>query len=120
MKGMKLFGRILGAVFVNAAGLWLASYLITQFDLIKTPESILTVALVLTVLNFLVRPILKFLLAPLILLTLGLGLIAINAFILFLLDILSKDLSIQGIPALLGATLIVSGVNIIFHFLTRS
>jgi putative membrane protein len=59
------------------------------------------------------------LLGPIIIITLGLGAILVNAVILKVLDFLSPALSIQGLLALLYATIIVSVINLVFHFMTR-
>ena len=47
------------------------------------------------------------------------GLIVVNAFILYLLDILSQNLTIDGIPALIYASVIIGLVNFVFHFATK-
>lgn len=116
---MRLTFHIVSAVIMNALALWITSLTLPNFYLNPKPVEILGVALIFTALNFLVRPILKFMLMPFIILTLGLGLLAVNAFMLYLLDLLSKDLSIQGVLTLVYATLIVGAVNFIFHLFTR-
>lgn len=116
---MKLAAHIVGAVIINAIALWVASLLLPNFHLTPVTVDVLGVAAILTLLNFLVRPILKFILMPFIIVTLGVGLLAINAFMLYLLDFFAKDLSIQGIPTLIYATLIIGVVNFVFHLFTR-
>ena len=61
-------------------------------------------------------------LGPVIILTLGLGVIIVNAIILFILpiiadhiDFLHGSITIQTIPALFFATLVVSIINFIIH-----
>jgi putative membrane protein len=115
---MKLASHIIGAVVVNALALWITSLFLPNFYLTPKLVDILGVALIFTALNYLVRPILKFMLLPFIVLTLGLGLLVINGFMLFLLDLLSKDITIQGVPTLIYATLIVGVVNFVFHLFT--
>ena len=115
---MKLFFHIAAAILINAAALWLAGFLLSSFQITPNLTDLLGVALIFTALNFLVRPILKFMLMPFIIITLGLGLIAINAFMLFVLDKLSPDISIQGILTLVYATLIIGAVNFVFHIFT--
>lgn len=73
----------------------------------------------LTVLNFILKPILKLVLGPIIVLTLGLGLIIVNGLVLWTLDFLSPELTIQSIPALLWATLTIGAINFIFHVAQR-
>lgn len=117
---MKLLSKIIVAILLNAVSLWLLSSFIPGISLTQSPIIILEVALILTALNFFLRPILKLILAPLIFLTLGLGLLILNGFMLYLLDIFAQDLSIQGIPALFYATLITSAINFVFHISTKS
>jgi putative membrane protein len=68
------------------------------------------------------KPVLTLVLGPVIILTLGLGIIIVNAIILWLLPIIANNIDflhgsiiIQNIPALLFATLVVSVVNFIIH-----
>lgn len=117
---MKLIGKIILAVLLNAVGLWIASNFIKGVSFTDDLLVAMEVALILTALNFFLRPILKLILTPIIILTLGFGLIAINAFMVYILDILAKDISIQGIAALLYTTLILSALNFVFHLSTKS
>jgi putative membrane protein len=118
---MGLLLRIVFAVLVNALALFVADRYVAGFMLTADGwKTFAVVALILTALNFILKPILKLLLGPLIVLTLGLGAIVVNAVILKLLDFLSPALTIQGLLSLLYATIIVSLVNLAFHFLTRS
>jgi putative membrane protein len=82
---------------------------------------LLAVALIFGLLNALVRPILKFLTCPLIILTLGLFLLVINAAMLSLTASFAKALGINfrvaGFwPALLGA-IVISALSAIFNLL---
>lgn len=106
----------------NAFALWLANTYIPGFVLSTNWLKLALVALVLTVLNFILKPILSLILGPIIVLTLGLGVIIVNAIVLWLLpvaanhiDFLKGSISIQTIPALILATLIVSAVNFVIH-----
>ena len=117
---MGLLIRIILAVLVNGLALFAADYFVDGFVLAANDlKTFAIIALILTALNFILKPILKLLLGPLIILTLGLGAILVNAVILKVLDFLSSALSIQGLMALLYATLIVTAINIVFHFVTR-
>ena len=107
------------AIVLNTIVLLLARFLIPGFTLTGTWIQILTIALVLTFLNFLVKPILRFFLAPLIILTLGIGLILINMLIFYLLDIYFANLSIQGIPAYFYAAVLAGVFNLAFHFIIK-
>jgi len=111
----------------NAFALWLANRYIPGFVLSAPVLGLVLLALTLTILNFLLKPIVTLLLGPLIIITLGLGLIIVNAIILWLAAYLSKlpaldfihgSITIQTIPALLFATILVSVINFIIHLAT--
>ncbi len=102
--------RILG----NAVALYVAFYLVTGFVVSGSWEQYLIAGLVLALLNMIVRPILKLISFPLILLTLGLFTFVINMLILWLLDYLVTFVTIESFVALFWGTIIVSIVNLIF------
>ena len=116
---MKLAAHLIVAIIANAIGLLAAAYFVSEFNLIVNYQSLFVLAAIFTLLNFVLKPILKLFLGPIIILTLGLGLILINALILYLLDILSKNLTIETVPALIYSSLIVGAVNFIFHLATK-
>lgn len=79
----------------------------------------LLVALVLGILNLIVRPILVILTLPITLLTFGLFLVVVNAGIFWLASSLVDGFTINGfLPALTGS-LIVSSVSWLIHKLTK-
>jgi len=111
----------------NALALWLADRWVPGFVLTSPLVGLILLGLTLTILNFLLKPILTLVLGPIIVLTLGLGLILVNAIILWLAAYLSKlpqldfihgSITIQTIPALILATLVVSAVNFVIHLAT--
>lgn len=116
---MKLLTHIIVAIIANVIGLVAAAYFVTGFDLNADLPTLLFLAAILTALNFFLKPILKLFLGPIIVLTLGLGLIAVNAFILYILDILSQNLTIETIPALIYGSIIVGLANFVFHYSTK-
>ena len=107
------------ALVGNAVALLFAARWIPGVTLSGTPYEILLVAFVLTALNYTVKPILKLLFGPIVLLTFGLALVFINALILTFLDFVAPSLMIEGISALLFATLFVSFVNVALHPLLK-
>ncbi|OGZ52782.1 MAG: hypothetical protein A3B25_02910 [Candidatus Ryanbacteria bacterium RIFCSPLOWO2_01_FULL_48_26] len=112
---MKWIAVIAISILVNTIGLLAAANFIPGFTLSGDLATTIVVALVLTLLNMTLKPILRLFLGPIIILTLGLGLIFVNALILFILDILSKNLMIEGIPALLWGAVIIGALNFIAH-----
>ena len=70
---------------------------------------------VLGIANSIVKPILTLLALPLIILTLGLVLFAINVAMLALAEWIAPDFSINGFWTYIGATIIVWLVNYVLH-----
>jgi putative membrane protein len=108
----------------NAFALWLANRWVPGFVLTAPILGLILLGLTLTILNFLLKPVLTLALGPIIILTLGLGLIVVNAIILWFasylsnlpqLDFIHGSISIQTIPALILATLVISVVNFVIH-----
>lgn len=95
----------------NAVALYVAARVVTGIDFTGDWTSLAVIALIFGVVNALLGPILKLLSCPLILLTLGVFTIVINAALLLLTSYLSESLNlgfrVSGFgPAFLGALLI--------------
>lgn len=95
---------------ISALGLWIASHLLSglSFD---SPTKLLIAALVLGVVNALVRPIAFILTLPLTILTLGLFLLVLNAGMVALVAWLVPGFQVDGFWTALLAALIVSLVS---------
>ena len=94
-------------LLINAAALWAAGELIGGIDLEGDFWTILLVALIFGVVNTFIKPILKVLSFPAIILTLGLFTLVLNAAMLALTAQVSDALSIESFwSALLGAIVI--------------
>lgn len=117
-----MIARIIIAVVVNALGLLAAATFIPGVQLTATLQELLILAIIFTALYFVLRPIVKLILGPFLVLTLGLGLIVVNAVMLYLLDfvagkfMMSQNLSINGIMPLLETSLLLSVLNFILHY----
>jgi putative membrane protein len=93
---------------VGAFGLWLASRIVPGIY-IRDGETLLLAALLLGIVNAIVRPVVIFLTLPLTLVTLGLFLLVINAAMFGLVSLFLSGFEVHGfVPALLGA--IVTGL----------
>lgn len=94
-------------VAIVALGLWLATYLLPglHFD---SPGYLLAAALLLGIVNAIVRPIAVVLTLPLTLLSLGLFLLVVNAAMLGLVALLLAGFQISGFWTAVGGALIVS------------
>src|SRR5258708_5381869 len=76
----------------NAFALWLANRWVPGFTLTAPILGLILLGLTLTILNFILKPILTLVLGPIIIITLGLGLIIVNAIILWFASYLSQNL----------------------------
>jgi putative membrane protein len=93
-------------VIVNGACILLAASIVPGFH-VRSVTSALIAGLVLGLINAVVRPVLVFLTFPLTLLTLGLFLLVLNAFCLWLTSVFVPGLELAGFwSAFLGALLI--------------
>lgn len=72
-------------------------------------------AFVLSVLNSLLKPVLKFLSFPLLLMTVGLFSLVINALILWITDMLVQGLTLPSFSSLIIATVVFSLLNMLVH-----
>lgn len=110
-------------LLINAGALWAATTLVAGISFTGDPVRFLAVALVFGLLNALVRPILRLLSLPLLILTLGLFTFVLNAVILMITGALSERLGlgfhVAGfIPAFIGA-LIVSVVSFVLSIFVK-
>lgn len=117
---MGFIGKLISHILSNGLALYAAAYFISGFKLEGDIIAILTVAVVLTLINAFVRPILKLIFIPFMMITLGLFSIIVNAIVLVILDKLSTQLTIEGYLPLLWGTLIIGFVNFIFHLGTKA
>jgi putative membrane protein len=108
-------GIIVG-LLANIAGLYLAHMWVAGFAVGGGWQGYAVAGIVLGILNLIVRPILKLISTPLIIVSLGLFLIVINAIILWLAAQLTPYIIIENLVALLWATVVVAAVNFIAHW----
>ncbi|MBI3685209.1 phage holin family protein [Candidatus Azambacteria bacterium] len=111
--------RLILLIAANILALFLASYYIEGVTLEGGLRGIVTVGLVFSAVNFLLKPVLKLVFGPLILLTFGLFIVIINMGVLWITDIFLSQLDIAGMGALFLATLLVSAVNFAVHILVK-
>ncbi len=107
--------RFLVRILANALAIYLAAYFVLNFNFpIRLPQDwklLILAGFILAVLNTIIKPILKLISAPLIILTLGLFTIIINMATLWLLTQFVPEITIQGIWAYFWATIIISLIN---------
>jgi putative membrane protein len=97
----------------NALALWLADRIVGRVDLSHSWLTVIVAAFVLTVLNYYVKPVLKVLAFPLVILTLGIALFFISMLMLWITSALVSGFRIDGFWPLVKATIIVWIVNVI-------
>ena len=117
---MRFLSRIIFYFLVNLIALIGAAQFVSGFSMNSNIESLLILTGVFTVINFLIKPVLKLIFSPFIFLSLGLFSLVINAIILKLLDIWSVNVTISGIQALIYSTLLITAVNLLLTFVAKS
>ena len=98
---------------INAIALYLAVLLVPGIALMSDLVSVLWLALIFGLINALLRPVLKFLTCPLIILTLGLFTLVINTFVLYIVAWLVPAMQITGFWQALLAAIILSIISTI-------
>lgn len=100
--------RILG----NSLALYAAYLFVPGFAVIGGWNEFLTAGIILGLLNVIVKPVLKMITMPLIILTLGLFLLVINGLLLWTVDYILDFVSIKDTITLFYAVIVVTIVNL--------
>lgn len=103
--------RFIVQILSNSLAIFLADYILPGIIFNDSILTLLIAGLILGLINFFIRPVLKLISAPLIVLTLGFFTIIINMGLLWLLDYLTPELVIAGFWAYFWGTIIISAVN---------
>lgn len=119
-------GKFISQIIAGIAGLWLAILFVPGIGLRVLPDSsffgfpltknwqvIVLLGIILGLLNFFIKPILKTITLPLRILTIGLFGIIINIVIIWAVDLLFKEITIPWFLPLLWTTLIVWALSIL-------
>jgi len=110
-------------LLVNAAALWVATRLVPGVSFDGGALPFLGVALVFGVVNAFIRPVLKLLTFPLILITLGLFALVVNGLMLWLTSSLSASLGlgfhVSGFWAAFWGAIVVSLTSLVLSLLIR-
>lgn len=110
---MKWLGRIAVHIITNTVALLAAVNFIQGVKFEGDFQKLLIAAAIFTALNMFLKPIVKTFLGPFIILTFGLFIIVINALMLYLLDLWSPELTIEGYIPLLLSTLLIGALNVL-------
>ena len=108
---MHWLGRIVVHIITNAVALLAAENFIPGISFVGNFQKLLIAAAIFTALNMFLKPIVKTFLGPFIVLPFGLFIIVVNALMLYLLDLWSPELTIEGYIPLLLATLLIGVLN---------
>jgi len=84
----------------NGVGLYVVARFVPNVTIPLVLEGFVLVVFSLTFINFVIRPFVKLVMSPIIILTLGAGSFLINALMLYFLDILLPAVTIEGISTL--------------------
>jgi putative membrane protein len=109
----KQFIKFLIRWFANSAGLWLAAQIFNVVHYHDRLSVIIIAGFILSVLNALIKPILVIFTLPAIVLTLGIFMIIINGFIVFLASFLYGRLQISSFWAAVLVGMVIGLVNYI-------
>ena len=103
--------RLLLKILLIAGSVWVAAAFVPGVAVSGGAGSYLWIAVVFAAVNLLVKPVLKLLSFPLVVLTLGLFLVVINAAMLGLTAALTGSLSVAGLEPAIVAALVISAVT---------
>jgi putative membrane protein len=105
--------KLLVKFLATAGALWLAAWIVDGIELSDEIGTILWVALVFGIVNMFLKPIMKLLTLPLLLISLGLFAVVINTALLALTGWLTSGLHIDGFWSALLGSLIISAAGFI-------
>lgn len=106
-------------LLVTALAVWIAAYILPGVHLEDDAKTIIIVALVLALLNTIVKPVLIILTIPVTIITLGLFLLVINALMVVWTSKLVGGFKVDGWLTALLFSLIVSFVSSVLHSIAR-
>ena len=103
--------RFLARWAANAVALFVAAWLLTDITYGDSWWTLIVAAAVFTLVNMWLRPVVRLLSLPLIILTLGLFLFVVNVLMLYVTDWIVPDFEIETLGAGILGAIIVSLVN---------
>jgi len=103
---------------ITTVSVWLAANIVP--GIIYTPPGLFLAALVLGLLNAFVRPVMVVLSLPLLIFTLGLFMLVINALLLWSVGSVLKNFHVNGFAPAFWGSLIISLTSLLLNYLTKS
>jgi putative membrane protein len=107
--------RLLYAWIFNVAAIWVASAFIDGVDYSEDYWILIVAGLVFGLVNFFLKPVLKLLALPLIIITLGIALFFINLFMLYITSWIVPGFALETFRAAVWATIVIWAVNWVLH-----
>ena len=105
--------RFLALILSSILTLFIASYYIDGVNLTGGYVELIVAGIVIAVINFLLKPGLKMIFGPFIILSLGLFIILINMGLLWIADLILPQIEFSGFSSLLLTTLLLGITNFI-------
>lgn len=115
-----IFFKILVRWLANSLGLWIASRLLAGMVIGEQLKTVLWVGLLLSIVNFFLKPVIILLSLPAIVLTLGVFLIVVNGFMVWVVDKLSTKLTFEGFGIAILAGLVIGLINYLVNVILDS
>jgi putative membrane protein len=112
---MEIFLRYVG----NLAALWVASEIFDEMTYGDSFWVLALAALVFTIVNWVVKPVLAILSIPLIIVTFGIAYFFVNVLMLVLTSVLVGDFAVGGFWTYVGATIVIWLVNVLIGAFVR-
>jgi putative membrane protein len=103
----------------NLAALWVASEIFDEMTYGDSFAVLAIAALVFTIVNWIVKPVLAILSIPIIILTFGIAYFAVNMLMLVLTDWVVGDFEAGSFWTVVGATIVVWLVNVVIGAFVR-
>lgn len=105
---------------VNFLGLWAAASLLSGIDYTGRLRVLIWAALIFSIVNAVLRPLIVLLTLPAIVLTLGLFMLVINSLMLYLVDFLYTKFTITSLKSAVMAVIIIGGANYLLDDATKN
>jgi putative membrane protein len=103
----------------NLAALWVASEIFDEMTYGDSFWVLALAALVFTIVNWVVKPVLAILSIPLIIVTFGIAYFFVNVLMLVLTSVLVGDFAVGGFWTYVGATIVIWLVNVLIGAFVR-
>ncbi|MFW6282716.1 MAG: phage holin family protein [Minisyncoccales bacterium] len=104
----------IGHILIGILGFWISENFIPGVAIEGGVKFLAISGLIFGILNFFVKPILDFLSFPLKILTFGLFSLILNMFMIWVIDVILVELTINGIVPLFWTTVVLWGLNFLY------